>query len=407
MKAVVGSSKSVCLPLSSAMSSDGFKTANSSSVVSCKLWGHSRLDSRAILVFSRSRTAALGEFSDQSHLQFYAKIVCEKKEKKSKGKHTSVNASIKEILQVCDSGLQAEVADGSDVCCEKIDAIEAAVKQLKALEDELKAKKQELKAKKKEMKAATKAKKESKCDSSSSSSESSDTEDEMCMDKMRMQSEQYEEMKAEMKAEKKSKCDSSSSSSESSDCENEMSMDKIRMQSQLPIVIDPSSTPTARVLSQIAQPPSQSINLLPFTVPMKENLISDALYTSGSFLLGAEPSLNPALAKSSGRVEVCTGGKCRKDGSQQVLSAFQECIPATSGVAISACKCMGKCGKGPNVRVHSGDDESNPQVYTAVSEEDTKFLAHYHFGVTPEQGIPVVSVLKADSVATDSSMCAA
>ncbi|XP_024525163.1 diacylglycerol O-acyltransferase 3, cytosolic [Selaginella moellendorffii] len=72
------------------------------------------------------------------------------------------------------------------------------------------------------------------------------------------------------------------------------------------------------------------------------------------------------------RVEVCTGGKCRKAGSQQVLAAFQAKISSSSSPSLSSatsCKCMGMCGQGPNVRIQGAGDGA-PLAFNHVGVED-------------------------------------
>lgn len=49
------------------------------------------------------------------------------------------------------------------------------------------------------------------------------------------------------------------------------------------------------------------------------------------------------------RVEVCMGNKCKKSGGGALLEEFQRALGTEGGVV--ACKCMGKCRDGPNVRL--------------------------------------------------------
>lgn len=60
------------------------------------------------------------------------------------------------------------------------------------------------------------------------------------------------------------------------------------------------------------------------------------------------------------RVEVCMGGKCKKSGGALLLDEFQRAMTGVEGSAV-ACKCLGKCRDGPNVRVM---DETNNAVMT-------------------------------------------
>jgi hypothetical protein len=55
---------------------------------------------------------------------------------------------------------------------------------------------------------------------------------------------------------------------------------------------------------------------------------------------------------TTSRIEVCMGGKCKKAGSLALLQEFEKTV-GTEG-AVVGCKCLGKCGLGPNVRLRSG-----------------------------------------------------
>ena len=44
---------------------------------------------------------------------------------------------------------------------------------------------------------------------------------------------------------------------------------------------------------------------------------------------------------------VCQGRCCRKDGSRQILTAFQSQTPEK--IEIVPCGCLGQCGNGPNI----------------------------------------------------------
>ncbi|KDO72237.1 hypothetical protein CISIN_1g023360mg [Citrus sinensis] len=53
------------------------------------------------------------------------------------------------------------------------------------------------------------------------------------------------------------------------------------------------------------------------------------------------------------RVEVCMGNKCKKSGGGALFEEFQRAMGAEGDVV--ACKCMGKCRDGPNVRLFHSD----------------------------------------------------
>ncbi|KAF8399620.1 hypothetical protein HHK36_015489 [Tetracentron sinense] len=55
-----------------------------------------------------------------------------------------------------------------------------------------------------------------------------------------------------------------------------------------------------------------------------------------------------------GEIEVCMDGKCKKSGAATLLEEFERRVGVDG--AVVACKCMGKCRDGPNVRVLNGCD---------------------------------------------------
>jgi diacylglycerol O-acyltransferase 3, plant len=66
------------------------------------------------------------------------------------------------------------------------------------------------------------------------------------------------------------------------------------------------------------------------------------------------------------------GGKCKKSGSPSLLQELEKKVG--TGGAVVGCKCLGKCGLGPNVRLRSvasadGSVKRNP-LYIGVGLED-------------------------------------
>ena len=76
-------------------------------------------------------------------------------------------------------------------------------------------------------------------------------------------------------------------------------------------------------------------------------------------------------------IEVCTIGKCKRGGSQQILASLQA-LPESPDVSVTSCKCMGKCKSAPNVRVKN--DEGRTQVHSYVSVDDVDTLVALHLG---------------------------
>lgn len=89
----------------------------------------------------------------------------------------------------------------------------------------------------------------------------------------------------------------------------------------------------------------------------------------------------PTTANTGGKIEVCTVGKCRKGGSQQILASLKSIVPESSNISVTSCKCMGKCKSAPNVRVKNSERQSH--LHSHVSEDDADTLFDYHFGLQP------------------------
>ncbi|KAG0504353.1 hypothetical protein KC19_6G026800 [Ceratodon purpureus] len=81
---------------------------------------------------------------------------------------------------------------------------------------------------------------------------------------------------------------------------------------------------------------------------------------------------------TSGKIEVCTVGKCKRGGSHEILASLQEYIPESSDIQVTSCKCMGKCKSAPNVRVKTSEGQT--RVHSHVSVDDVETLLELHFG---------------------------
>ncbi|WP_035987578.1 (2Fe-2S) ferredoxin domain-containing protein [Leptolyngbya sp. KIOST-1] len=69
-------------------------------------------------------------------------------------------------------------------------------------------------------------------------------------------------------------------------------------------------------------------------------------------------------------IEVCTKGKCYKQGGRQIHSALQNAVdsdPELSHVSIKATGCMKACKHGPNLRLPNGRMLHNPTPGEALS----------------------------------------
>jgi (2Fe-2S) ferredoxin len=86
--------------------------------------------------------------------------------------------------------------------------------------------------------------------------------------------------------------------------------------------------------------------------------------------------------ESSRRVLVCQNRGCRKQGSAEVLAAFER--SQVTGITVKASGCLGQCGSGPMVLVMP--DEI---WYSAVHPTEVPSVVERHL----RGGRPVVSML--------------
>lgn len=166
----------------------------------------------------------------------------------------------------------------------------------------------------------------------------------------KMEKEQKKAAKKAMKMEKEAKkmamaavngCmdeDDSSCSSESSDSECEGQV--VRMSRCATITVPEMPSPSMgfpiivpQVPAPLAPEPSQPSD--PATAVQVARVSSVAV----------------AEIPTTNRIEVCMGGKCKKSGALALLQEFEKTVG--TGGAVVGCKCLGKCGQGPNVRLRS------------------------------------------------------
>nr|AQM52372.1 diacylglycerol acyltransferase 3 [Camelina sativa] len=171
---------------------------------------------------------------------------------------------------------------------------------------------------------------------------------------------QRKEEKAKAKALKKmTEMDSeSSSSSESSDsdCDKGKVVDMSSFRNKAQPILEPLQ-PEATLVTTLPriQEDAQSCK-------DTSEALQIALQTSTVFPSMANPGQTmkkveavPVVGLPLKRVEVCMGGKCKKLGGAVLLDEFQKAMTGFQGSAV-ACKCMGKCRDGPNVRVVNETD---------------------------------------------------
>lgn len=82
-------------------------------------------------------------------------------------------------------------------------------------------------------------------------------------------------------------------------------------------------------------------------------------------------------------VSVCQHRSCVRNGSEQVLAAFQQ--HQSDRVLVSGCECQGQCGSGPTVRVMPAN-----VWYCQVKSDDVVTIVEQHL---TEGGQPVAALL--------------
>eukprot|EP00245_Coleochaete_scutata_P016922 TRINITY_DN808_c0_g3_i1.p1 TRINITY_DN808_c0_g3~~TRINITY_DN808_c0_g3_i1.p1 ORF type:complete len:405 (-),score=71.76 TRINITY_DN808_c0_g3_i1:48-1262(-) len=288
-------------------------------------------------------------FKDQGHVQYYGTCAarCGKSEKADKqakkvsrksGKRSAAKGVVLETETLQD--ISAEAAQTVDLTDEKA-MLRQVLKELQKVTSELKA------LRKAQEKAA-------KCDSSSSSSSSSESSG------------------SEMEAEDMRKTRASVNIS-----------DPVQMREVMP-------SQNASATFGLPEPDTFAAELRAFVEkgsihPLGSSLPAvfgtETLQTIATLGIQTQQPA-AALAVRGGTVEVCMSGKCRRDhGAQQLLAAFQSRTPESSGISASSCKCLGKCGKGANVRVRPED--TNSTVLSYVEHQDVPSILSRHFGSTP------------------------
>lgn len=86
----------------------------------------------------------------------------------------------------------------------------------------------------------------------------------------------------------------------------------------------------------------------------------------------------PALVQTAPKrmcIEVCTKGKCYKQGGRQIHNALQDAVdrdPALAHVAIKGTGCMKACKQGPNLRLPNGRLLHGASPAEALAQLDAK-----------------------------------
>lgn len=344
-----------------------------------------------------------GGFADVADLRCYEAVP-----------RKAVEAAARDLSKLRYMGLVAGDAAKEKILSEATELLLQELSQMKDAEDELKKKQKEekavMKALKKQQKEAKKA--ATKCGDDSSESSESECEEEQSMkmscvattsmpgidqgmvtslsapqigesniltvpsmdfDKAvmkAMKKREKEQKKAAKKALKMKKeeekrmatlnsCideDDSSCSSESSDSECE---EKVVRMSRCATITAPRAPPASTVFPIVVPQIADAVAPVAQMSPGPANAVQCT--ARSSIALVERPVQN--------RIEVCMGGKCKKSGSLAVLGEFEKEVGADG--AVVGCKCLGKCGLGPNVRLRSeGSAEKNSPICIGVGLDD-------------------------------------
>ena len=90
----------------------------------------------------------------------------------------------------------------------------------------------------------------------------------------------------------------------------------------------------------------------------------------------------PLMTSTLGSVEVCGGKSCGKRGSEQIQKVFEERTVGLGGIEVGQCKCMGKCGKGPAVRIKSA--QGGASLYAHMEESSIDAVIEHHFSLSED-----------------------
>uniref|UniRef100_A0A1J3JRA9 Diacylglycerol O-acyltransferase 3, cytosolic n=1 Tax=Noccaea caerulescens TaxID=107243 RepID=A0A1J3JRA9_NOCCA len=270
------------------------------------------------------------EFADKAHMNYYLepircsgggekeKVKVMEKEKKAMKKKAKVLKSLSKNLNMFSSigfGLDPEAGLVSEIQNKSIsEATEILVKQL----EQLKAEEKLLKRQRKEEKAKAKAMK----------------------------------MMTDMDSES-----SSSSDSIDSDCDKGKVVDMSSFRNKSKPILEPfqpeSTVATLpKNLEEDAHSCKNTVEALQLAM-LQTPSVFPSMANPGQTLKTTDAGSVVGLPLK--RVEVCMGGKCKKSGGAVLLDEFQKAMTGMEGSAV-ACKCMGKCRDGPNVRVVNETD---------------------------------------------------
>uniref|UniRef100_A0A0A9GPF3 Uncharacterized protein n=1 Tax=Arundo donax TaxID=35708 RepID=A0A0A9GPF3_ARUDO len=321
-----------------------------------------------------------GGFAEEGHLKYYEAAAPRKAVARDLAKLWAMG------LVAGDAAKEKVLSEATDLLLQELNQIKDDEYQMKKARKEEKAAMKALKKQQQEAKKAATATMNCEEESSSESSESDCEEEQLMNIEQRMvvstatpevaasgmstvsamecekaamkamkklEKEQKKAAKKAMKMQKEAKkmamaalngCkhEDSSCSSESSDSECEGQV--VRM-SRCTTVIAPQVPSPSMVLPIIVPQLPESVA----PEPMQDTRISSEL--TATMQSPSISSIAVVEKPMTNRIEVCMGGKCKKSGSLALLQELENKVG--TGGAVVGCKCLGKCGLGPNVRLRS------------------------------------------------------
>ncbi|KAF3629888.1 putative cytosolic purine 5'-nucleotidase-like [Capsicum annuum] len=289
-----------------------------------------------------------GGFYDEGCMEYYSScgrggriVRCgggKKEEKEMKKKMKLLKGLSKDLSNLCEMGFGCDVGLVDQVqgktIMEAADLLLGQLQQLKAEEKELKRKRKEEKALKK-MKGASQVQGTMNCEMSSSSSSSSESSGDECQNLVDMKT-----LKIGTLAQTIPEA-----------CNR--ALENATLNPALSTIVVEPQTLNPEVDSSV-EVSSTTEGTTSLEVPIPQPKGECCLVEASDCHIGSRSNASVAAATTTTaaetkRIEVCMGGKCKKQGAGAILDELQRAVGLEA--AVSGCKCMGKCKVGPNVRL--------------------------------------------------------
>ena len=94
-----------------------------------------------------------------------------------------------------------------------------------------------------------------------------------------------------------------------------------------------------------------------------------------------EERLTPTSSSVAGRVTVCMGKDCQKQGSKDLLKKVESVMtshPEMNNVTVKTCKCLDECGKGPVISAKFGKKKGQKHKKVKGKAVESLLLKQMH-----------------------------